>query len=68
VLLAGAGSFEAAHVTMTQGVHLGMGADVDSRLAAVLDTVTDREGERVPVSGHEQRQHEVGKAMAANRG
>ncbi|UUX94371.1 SDR family NAD(P)-dependent oxidoreductase [Aquabacterium sp. J223] len=68
VLLAGAGSFEAAHVTMTQGVHLGMGPDIDSRLAAVMDTVTDRAGERVPVSGHEQGQHEVGKAMAANGG
>ena len=36
ILCAGAGSFEAAHITLTQGLHLGTGADVPERLAAAL--------------------------------
>ena len=63
ILCAGAGSFEAAHITLTQGVHLGTGPDVPERLAQALDQVLDPQGQRVPRAGSEQGQLEVAKAM-----
>ena len=65
ILCAGAGTFEAAHITLTQGVHLGIGADVPEQLTAHLAQVTDRAGEQVPQSGAAQGTNEVGKALAA---
>ena len=66
ILCAGAGSFEAAHITLTQGVHLGAGADVPEQLAAALAQVRERSGEMVPMAGSEQGALEVGKAMKAH--
>ncbi len=65
ILCAGAGSFEAAHITLTQGVYVGMGDDAAEALAAQLAMVTQRSGEQVPQSGAAQGQLEVSKAMAA---
>ncbi|GAA6118072.1 SDR family NAD(P)-dependent oxidoreductase [Acidovorax sp. FG27] len=65
ILCAGAGSFEAAHITLTQGIHIGLAADADEQLAARLAEVTDRAHEQVPASGAAQGTAEVGKAMAA---
>jgi hypothetical protein len=65
-MCAGAGSFEVAHITLTQGVHLGTGADTAEQLLAAMAQVTDREGEIVPRSGSEQGTLEVGKAMKAH--
>jgi len=65
VLCAGAGVFEAAHITLTQGLWLGSGPDAPEQLAARLAEVTSREGEVVPQSGATQGSNEVGKAMAA---
>jgi len=67
ILCAGAGSFEAAHITLTEGVHLGLGADVPEQLAARLAEVTSRSGEQVPPSGSVQGSHEVAKALARRR-
>ena len=64
ILCAGAGTFEAAHITLTQGAWLGIGADTPEQLAARLAEVTSREGEIVPQSGSAQGSNEVGKAMA----
>lgn len=64
ILCAGAGTFEAAHITLTQGVYLGTGPDVPERLAAALDAVTDRTGEMVPQSGAGQGANEAAKAGA----
>jgi NAD(P)-dependent dehydrogenase (short-subunit alcohol dehydrogenase family) len=66
ILCAGAGTFEAAHITLTQGAWLGIGPDTPEQLAARLAEVTSREGEIVPQSGTAQGSNEVGKAMAAN--
>ena len=63
-LCAGAGSFEAAHITMTQGAWIGLDQDADSRLAQQLAEVTDRAGETVPPNGSAQGSHEVSRAMA----
>lgn len=67
ILCAGAGTYEAAHITLTEGVHLGLTEDTPERLAARLAEVTDRHGEQVPQSGAAQGTNEVGKAMAAQR-
>lgn len=64
VLCAGAGSVEAAHITMTQGDWIGLGADAPERLAAQLDTVRDRSGETVPPNGSAQGALEVARAIA----
>jgi NAD(P)-dependent dehydrogenase (short-subunit alcohol dehydrogenase family) len=64
ILCAGAGSFEAAHITMTQGVWVGTDALAPERLAEQLAQVTDRAGETVPASGAAQGTLEVSKAMA----
>ena len=64
ILCAGAGSFEAAHITLTQGLYLGAGADVPEQLAARLAQVTDRQGEQVPGSGMAQGMAELQKALA----
>ncbi|MCJ0764762.1 SDR family NAD(P)-dependent oxidoreductase [Variovorax terrae] len=64
VLCAGAGSFEAAHVTLTHGVHIGAGADAPEQLAARLAEATDRHGEQVPGSGAAQGANEMALAAA----
>ena len=65
ILCAGAGTFEAAHITLTTGQWLGVGPDVPERLAEHLARVRDRSGESVPESGAAQGTNEVGQAMAA---
>ncbi len=64
ILCAGAGTFESAHITLTQGVHLGTGEQTPERLAEQLAQVLDREGDMVPGSGSAQGANEVGKAGA----
>ncbi|GAA0741235.1 SDR family NAD(P)-dependent oxidoreductase [Ideonella azotifigens] len=68
IACAGAGTFEAAHITLTQGLHLGIGDDVPEQLAAAWAEVSERDSEQVPGSGAAQGMNEVGKAMAAKRG
>ena len=65
ILCAGAGSFEAAHITLTQGLYLGQGEQAPEELAAQLPQVLARSGEQVPASGAAQATLEVSKAMAA---
>ena len=65
ILCAGAGTFEAAHVTLTQGVWIGARDDAAEQLAQRLDAVRDRQGEMVPEAGSGQGQNEMAKAMAA---
>jgi NAD(P)-dependent dehydrogenase (short-subunit alcohol dehydrogenase family) len=65
ILCAGAGTFEAAHITLTQGAYIGIGAHAPEALAARLAEVTDRAGEQVPQSGAAQGSNEVAKGMAA---
>ena len=63
-LCAGAGSVEAAHITLTQGAWIGLDESADLRLQQLLEQVTDRTDEMVPGSGAGQGTHEVGRAMA----
>jgi NAD(P)-dependent dehydrogenase (short-subunit alcohol dehydrogenase family) len=62
ILLAGAGSFESAHLTMTRGIFIDGSADTAAEVAARMDEIRDRDGERVPGTGFEQYQWELSKA------
>jgi NAD(P)-dependent dehydrogenase (short-subunit alcohol dehydrogenase family) len=61
-LCAGAGSVEAAHITLTQGAWIGLDSDSPERLAQQLDSVRDRAGETVPQNGSAQGNQEVAAA------
>ncbi|MEO7115487.1 MAG: SDR family NAD(P)-dependent oxidoreductase [Caldimonas sp.] len=65
ILCAGAGSFERAHVTLTQGIHLGHEDDTPEQIAARFDEISARDGETVPESGAAQGTMEIAKAMRA---
>ena len=59
ILLAGAGAFEQAHITMTRGIYIGDASDAAERLQAQWERVADRGAERIPESGAAQYHHEV---------
>ncbi len=63
ILCAGAGTFERAHITMTQGVHIGTGPDAAEQVAARFAEISDRSGETVPDSGSAQGTNEVARAL-----
>jgi NAD(P)-dependent dehydrogenase (short-subunit alcohol dehydrogenase family) len=67
ILCAGAGSYERAHITLTEGIHIGAPADAAERVAAELDAISSRDGETVPESGTAQGALEIGKAMKSIR-
>ncbi|MBP7335277.1 SDR family NAD(P)-dependent oxidoreductase [Niveispirillum sp.] len=59
ILLAGAGRFAQAHVSMTRGVYLRDETDPASAVLASLAEIACREGEHVPASGPEQHRFEI---------
>src|SRR5476649_228793 len=65
ILCAGAGTFEAAHITLTEGIHVGTDDDSPERLASSLERVLNRERLIVPEAGSLQGSNEVEKATAA---
>ncbi|AIO35522.1 SDR family NAD(P)-dependent oxidoreductase [Burkholderia pseudomultivorans] len=65
ILCAGAGTFEAAHITMTDGIYIGADGSAPERLAQLLSRVTDRAGSIVPDAGAVQGRNEIEKANAA---
>jgi NAD(P)-dependent dehydrogenase (short-subunit alcohol dehydrogenase family) len=64
VVLAGAGSFKLAHVTMTRGVHLADDRLSAGEILAQWDRIADRAGELVPATGFEQYRFEADQARA----
>jgi NAD(P)-dependent dehydrogenase (short-subunit alcohol dehydrogenase family) len=62
ILCAGAGSFERAYVTLTEGVHIGSGPDAPEQVQARWAEISDRTHESVPEMGAAQGALEVGKA------
>ncbi len=63
ILTAGAGTFAAAHITMTPGVYLGVGGDVPEQLARHLAGFDTLAGASVPGSGADQGRQEITLAM-----
>ncbi len=64
ILGAGAGGFERAYVTLTQGVHI-KGADAAEQVVAQSEAISDRTGEIIPEMGAAQGMIELTKAQAA---
>ncbi|NEX62429.1 SDR family NAD(P)-dependent oxidoreductase [Noviherbaspirillum sp. 17J57-3] len=62
ILLAGAGSFESANITMTRGINVGNAADPAAEVRERMREIQDRTGETVPASGWEQYRLELSKA------
>jgi NAD(P)-dependent dehydrogenase (short-subunit alcohol dehydrogenase family) len=68
ILCAGAGTFERAYITMTQGLHLGLSPETPELVAANFDAISQRDvDETVPGSGAAQGTNEVQLAMAAHQ-
>ena len=65
ILCAGAGAFERAHITLTEGIFVGLPDDAAEQVAAQFEALSDRDGETVPGSGNAQGTSEAGKAMRA---
>lgn len=66
ILCAGAGSFEAAHITLTRGVYIGTGEDAAEQILARMDEIRDREGETVPVNGNGQNAVQMANLQAGH--
>jgi NAD(P)-dependent dehydrogenase (short-subunit alcohol dehydrogenase family) len=62
ILCAGAGAFEAAHITLTGGAYIGRGLDAAELLREHLSQVTDRNSEIVPLDAVAQGTNEGTKA------
>ena len=67
ILAAGAGGFERASVTLTQGIR-ATGEDAPEQVAARIADISDRAGEIVPEMGAAQGMIELGKLQAALKG
>jgi len=65
ILCAGAGGFELAHITLTQGIHIEGDPPPAEALLARWAEVADRRDETVPAQGGAQGQHELHKARIA---
>ena len=65
ILAAGAGGFERAYVTLTQGVRI-VGDDAADQVAARFEAISDRTGEIVPEMGAAQGMIELTKARKAH--
>ena len=64
IVCAGAGHFARAHVTLTEGRHLGAGVDAGERLIAQWQAVSDPVAQIVPEYGFTQAEREVASALA----
>ncbi|MGH8180375.1 MAG: SDR family NAD(P)-dependent oxidoreductase, partial [Steroidobacteraceae bacterium] len=67
VVLAGAGSFKLAHVTMTRGTYLADDRLSAEEILAQWAQIADRAGEMVPATGFEQYRFEADQARADTR-
>lgn len=61
ILCAGAGSFEAAHIIYTRGVHLGRDEETPERVRDKWDAICDLSSFSVPIDGFAQSRHELAK-------
>lgn len=66
ILLAGAGSFKLAHITMTRGIHLADEQEAAAQILQQWERIADRTGELVPAQGFEQYRFEVAQARSGS--
>jgi short-subunit dehydrogenase len=67
ILLAGAGAFEQANITMTRGIYVGAANDAAEQIQAGWARISDPAGEQTPASGAAQYHHEVNHPERVNR-
>jgi NAD(P)-dependent dehydrogenase (short-subunit alcohol dehydrogenase family) len=67
ILLAGGGSFESAHITMTRGIHIDDGDDVADILGNRLPEVRAQADQVAPAEAWDQSRFELEKALAKKR-
>jgi NAD(P)-dependent dehydrogenase (short-subunit alcohol dehydrogenase family) len=65
ILCAGAGSFERAYITLTQGCFIGTGKDAADQIAAKIEAISSRKGDIVPDSAMDQGRIEIANAQKA---
>jgi NAD(P)-dependent dehydrogenase (short-subunit alcohol dehydrogenase family) len=65
ILCAGAGSFERAYITLTQGAFIGTGKDAADQIAAKIEAISNRKGDIVPDSAMDQGRIEITNAQKA---
>jgi NAD(P)-dependent dehydrogenase (short-subunit alcohol dehydrogenase family) len=65
ILCAGAGHFETANITLTQGRYIGAGAQAGEQVVQHWDEISSRNGEIVPDYGFTQAESEVANAQRA---
>ena len=65
ILCAGAGAFARAHVTLANGIFVGLPFDAAEQVAMNFAALSDRAGEIVPASGNAQGTSETAKALRA---
>lgn len=68
IICAGAGSFETAQITLTEGLHFPDAATAPEDILRHLDKLKNTDGQRIPASGWEQVAHELAKAGFAVEG
>jgi NAD(P)-dependent dehydrogenase (short-subunit alcohol dehydrogenase family) len=62
IVCAGAGGFELAHITLTQGIHLRSDGSTGESLLARWSELSDRRDDCIPEEGFAQSRHELAKA------
>ncbi len=62
ILCAGAGGFELANITLTEGIHLADGQQTAEGILANWDRIADRTDEHLPEQGFDQSRVELKKA------
>jgi hypothetical protein len=62
IVCAGAGGFELANITLTQGIHVAGPLPSAEAVLAKWAQIADRKGEFVPGQGFDQSRHELEKA------
>ena len=65
ILSAGAGAFERAYITLTQGIYVAPGEDAPDRVAADFEALSDRSGDVVPENAMEPGRIQMTKVMQA---
>jgi NAD(P)-dependent dehydrogenase (short-subunit alcohol dehydrogenase family) len=65
ILCAGAGHFETANVTLTQGRYIGGGSDAGEQVIRRWDEISNRNGEIVPDYGFMQAEREIAGAVGS---